>query len=125
MALNQFADFSEEEFSRLQAKSFPSEDIATNQSKPLTYDSSKVNLPSYKDWQNEGYVSSVKNQGNCGSCWAFAATATIESMHAIQNYGLLDLSEEQLMECTTYFNERVLTISTKQYNRLIDISNNI
>ena len=50
MALNQFADFSEEEFSRLQARSFPSEDIATNQSKPLTYDSSKINLPSYKDW---------------------------------------------------------------------------
>ena len=124
MALNQFADFSEEEFSRLKAKSFPSEDIATNQSNPSAYDI-KIELPSYKDWQSEGYVSSVKNQGNCGSCWAFAATATIESMHAIQNYGLLDLSEEQLMECTTYFNERVLTISTKQYNRLIDISNNI
>ena len=101
MARNQFADFSEEEFSKLQAKSIPSEDIATNQSKPLTYDR-KIELPSYKDWQSEGYVSSVKNQGNCGSCWAFAATAAVESMHAIQNYGLLlDLSEEQLVECVS------------------------
>lgn len=51
------------------------------------------------DWTADGKVHSVKNQGACGSCWAFSATAALESAYLIagQNY---DLSEQQLVDCS-------------------------
>eukprot|EP00595_Chromulina_sp_UTEXLB2642_P000241 CAMPEP_0196761994 /NCGR_PEP_ID=MMETSP1095-20130614/1326_1 /TAXON_ID=96789 ORGANISM="Chromulina nebulosa, Strain UTEXLB2642" /NCGR_SAMPLE_ID=MMETSP1095 /ASSEMBLY_ACC=CAM_ASM_000446 /LENGTH=258 /DNA_ID=CAMNT_0042112195 /DNA_START=348 /DNA_END=1121 /DNA_ORIENTATION=+ len=57
-------------------------------------------LPTSKDWRESGVVSAVKDQGSCGSCWAFAATATLES-HAALSTGLLyDFSVEQVTSCT-------------------------
>jgi cathepsin L len=40
--------------------------------------------PSRKDWREDGVVTPVKNQGGCGSCWAFSAIEVVESHHAIQ-----------------------------------------
>ena len=58
-----------------------------------------VNAPDV-DWQ--GKWNKVKNQGSCGSCWAFSATATFEGRHAIKN-GKPDFnnffSEQQLVDC--------------------------
>lgn len=52
------------------------------------------------DWVSAGKVSSVKNQGNCGSCWAFSATGAIESAHAIaKNTSPTDYSEQQMVSC--------------------------
>jgi len=57
-------------------------------------------LPTNVDWRTSGIVSTVKDQGHCGSCWAFAATATIES-HVAKATGLLfDLSPEQIAMCS-------------------------
>jgi cathepsin L len=55
-------------------------------------------LPRSVDWRQTTptVVSSVKDQGHCGSCWAFAATATLESHVAIQSGLLFDLSPQQL-----------------------------
>jgi len=59
-----------------------------------------VSLPKNVDWRNEGIVTAVKDQGYCGSCWAFASTATIES-HVAKASGLLfDLSVEQTAFCS-------------------------
>ena len=57
-------------------------------------------LPTNVDWRTSGIVSAVKDQGHCGSCWAFASTATIES-HVAKATGLLfDLSPEQIAMCS-------------------------
>jgi C1A family cysteine protease len=63
-----------------------------------------VSLPSRLDWRNNGgnFVTPVKNQGRCGSCWAFATTAALESYTLIQNHTPntnLDLSEQVLISC--------------------------
>jgi len=51
------------------------------------------------DWRVNGAVNPVKNQAQCGSCWAFAATAAVESANYIKNKELLSLSEQQVTSC--------------------------
>lgn len=66
---------------------------------------SKVNAPTTVDWRNAGKVTPVKDQGQCGSCWAFAASAALESMNLIFFQGTnatSDFSEQQLVDCNAY-----------------------
>lgn len=56
-------------------------------------------LPRSVDWREKGVVSAVKDQGHCGSCWAFASTAVIESHVAIATGKLFDLSVQQMAMC--------------------------
>lgn len=59
-----------------------------------------ADLPLTVDWRDMGVVSAVKDQGHCGSCWAFASTATIESHAAINSGELFDLSTQQVAACS-------------------------
>ena len=56
-------------------------------------------IPASIDWRDLGAVNPVKNQGRCGSCWAFSATSAIESAWYISKNQLLDLSEQQMVDC--------------------------
>lgn len=55
--------------------------------------------PSSFDWNEKGKVTSIKDQGACGSCWAYAAMAVLESQALIKDLGLEDLSEQHLVDC--------------------------
>merc|ERR1712187_587017 len=51
------------------------------------------------DWSTSGKVNPVKNQGSCGSCWAFGAVGALEPSYALATGTLTNLAEQQLVDC--------------------------
>ncbi|KNC54251.1 cysteine proteinase 1 [Thecamonas trahens ATCC 50062] len=97
--MNAFADLSPEEFKA----SFLSSSPATLPS-DYTLDAPAGNkdIPSSYDWRTHTppVVNPVKNQGQCGSCWAFSAVSAIESAWALAGNPLVSLSEQNIIDCT-------------------------
>lgn len=67
--------------------------------KPIDHSDITVYAGTPVDWRSK--MNPVKNQGQCGSCWSFAATATIEGRYAIKHGSKVTLSEQQMVDCTT------------------------
>ena len=59
-------------------------------------------IPYTIDWREKGAVTSVKNQGQCGSCWTFATAGAMESAHFQATGELIDLAESQWVDCDTH-----------------------
>lgn len=58
-------------------------------------------LPHRFDWREKGALTEPRNQGSCGCCWAFAATAAVEAKNFIRTKRLVALSEQNLLDCDT------------------------
>jgi len=96
--VNKFCDLTMEEFKKLLGGGKIPKSLSKGSAAPAL--KSSVALPSSVDWRTKGVVTPVKNQGGCGSCWAFAATETIESAIAMKGGKLQVLSEQNMVSCT-------------------------
>ncbi|KAM3937904.1 cathepsin O [Leptodactylus fuscus] len=95
--INQFSDLSVEEFTNTYLRSYPSK----NQNYNMPNKTLGGNpLPLRFDWRDKNLVTAVKNQLDCGACWAFSIVGSIESAHAIKGYPLEDLSVQQVIDCS-------------------------
>jgi cathepsin L len=104
MGINQFTDLTSQEFKDQFASGYKSlQSFGCG-----SFSSHVSSLPEKVDWATTpNVVNAVRDQGQCGSCWAFATTANAESVWALYSGKLLDLSEEFLVDCATgvgYFN---------------------
>jgi len=95
VAMNQFGDLTLAEFNKLYKGL--KVDVETPDS-IVEYDNSA--LPPSVDWRTKGVVTGVKNQGQCGSCWSFSTTGSLEGAHALDTGSLVGLSEQNLVDCS-------------------------
>merc|ERR1712235_35791 len=96
MGMNQFGDLTTEEFSKLhKATEF------IDASAPVFTAPADYQPHASVDWRDYGYVSGVKDQGSCGSCWSFSTTGVLEGMLAKKTGRMVPMSEQNLMDCST------------------------
>jgi cathepsin L len=97
VAMNQFGDLSNKEFSKLY---LGTKVTVPPVNRPIRAHNSRA-LPATMDWRTKGAVTPIKNQQQCGSCWAFSTTGSVEGCHFLGKGKLVSLSEQNLMDCST------------------------
>ncbi|XP_072924901.1 procathepsin L-like isoform X2 [Hemitrygon akajei] len=100
MGMNHFGDLTAEEFSELW-KQFRTFEMKNSSGKEPASGAPKLfKLPQSVDWRTKGYVTKVKDQGHCGSCWAFSAVGSLEGQTFKKTGKLISLSEQNLVDCS-------------------------
>ncbi|KAI5067122.1 hypothetical protein GOP47_0017650 [Adiantum capillus-veneris] len=104
LGLNRFADLSIEEFRRKHLGLHRPSVVPPVNLLRQRRSACRSRPPSSVDWRQHGAVTPVKDQGSCGSCWAFSSVGAIEGAHAIATGKLVSLSEQELVSCVSATN---------------------
>lgn len=107
LGLNQFADLTNEEYRSKYLgarRDAGRRRLARSKSDRYAFREGD-SLPESIDWRQKGAVAPVKDQGSCGSCWAFSTIAAVEGVNQIVTGDLISLSEQELVDCDTSYNE--------------------
>jgi C1A family cysteine protease len=96
IGLNKFSDMTIEE---VKIKHFGYKKMSDFQGNDIKYLDESNQIPASVDWRTKGVVTPVKDQGQCGSCWAFSTTGTLEGAQALQTGTLISFSEQYLVDC--------------------------
>lgn len=105
LGVNEYADLTTDEFFGNSRRSSNYQKY-TKYHKHFNKSFSVINnddLPTEIDWTTKNAVTPIKNQGQCGSCWSFSTTGSIEGINAITSGNLISLSEQQLVDCSTEY----------------------
>ncbi len=97
--VNEFSDWTEGEFSSILTVPEVDDIPEIEDAEPFELDLD-MTVPNTFSWMGKGVVNPIKDQKYCGSCWAFAAVASLESAWAIKTGSLLKLSEQELVDCS-------------------------
>uniref|UniRef100_A0A8C9MMF6 Cathepsin L n=1 Tax=Serinus canaria TaxID=9135 RepID=A0A8C9MMF6_SERCA len=99
LGMNQFGDMTTEEFRQLMNGYIHKKSERKYRGSQFL-EPNFLEAPRSVDWREKGYVTPVKDQGQCGSCWAFSTTGALEGQHFRKTGKLVSLSEQNLVDCS-------------------------
>lgn len=120
MRMNKFGDMTAVEFAA-KFNGYKWIPTKTNSTKVFKYQED-IETKESIDWRQYGAVTEVKDQGDCGSCWAFSATGSLEGQHFLKAGQLVMLSEQDLIDCSKSYGNYGCDggLAKKAYNYIIN-----
>jgi len=100
LGMNKFADLTNTEFVKMMNGYNATLRSPRSHYRAVHTHNPNVKLPDTVDWRDKGYVTEIKDQGQCGSCWAFSSTGALEGQHFKATGKLVSLSEQNLVDCS-------------------------
>lgn len=99
LEMNKYADMTSEEFVNMY-NGYKQSEGEKQQALKTFHMPKDFKVPDSVDWRTQGYVTPIKDQKQCGSCWAFSAVASLEGQHFNKTGQLVSLSEQNLVDCS-------------------------